>query len=98
MSNNSGARVCAVEVEGESDPFEFNVTQADFGRFLRESQRDVAAAANNMLLATCVDQPRLKKAFDADWGLALTIMGGIQDELIEVRNVTVKKLKTSPPN
>ena len=58
---------------------------------LREAQRDVAAAANNLLLGTCAERERLKAAFAADWGLALQLLAPIAEELTPARGVTVKK-------
>jgi hypothetical protein len=87
----SKTREFVLEVEGIEEPFTFRVTQSDFGRFLREAQRDVAAAANNLLLGTCAERERLKAAFAADWGLALQLLAPIAEELTPARRVTVKK-------
>ena len=80
-----------LEVEGFETPFCFEVTQSDFGRFLREAQRDVAMAANNLLLATCTDREKLKTVFENDWGLPLQLLAPITEELTPARSVTVKK-------
>jgi len=80
-----------LEVEGFDQPFRFEVSQTDFGRFLREAQRDVAMAANNLLLATSTERERLKIAFEADWGLPLQLLAPISEELTPARSVTVKK-------
>jgi hypothetical protein len=87
----SKTREFVLEVEGVAEPFTFRVSQSDFGRFLREAQRDVAAAANNLLLGTCAERERLKAAFEADWGLALQLLAPIAEELTPARGVTVKK-------
>jgi hypothetical protein len=89
--NNSKVRDFVLEVDGVEEPFTFRVTQSDFGRFLREAQRDVAAAANNLLLGTCAERERLKGAFEADWGLALQLLAPSAEELTPARGVTVKK-------
>lgn len=92
MSEQAGkVREFALEVDGFEQPFTFRIAQSDFGRFLREAQRDVAAAANNLLLATCTERERLKGAFAADWGLALSLLAPIAEELTPARSVTVKK-------
>jgi hypothetical protein len=92
MTEQTGkTREYVLEVEGVDEPFTFRVTQSDFGRFLREAQRDVAAAANNLLLGTCAERERLKAAFEADWGLALQLLAPIAEELTPARGVTVKK-------
>ena len=88
---NGKTREYVLEVEGIEEPFTFRVTQSNFGRFLREAQRDVAAAANNLLLSTCAERERLKAAFEADWGLALQLLAPIAEELTPARGVTVKK-------
>ena len=80
-----------LEVEGFDTPFAFNITQSDFGRFLREAQRDVATAANNLLLSTSTDREQLKTAFENDWGLALQLLAPISEELTPARGVTAKK-------
>ena len=80
-----------LEVEGFEQPFVFEVTQTDFGRFLREAQRDVAMAANNLLLSTSTERERLKAAFETDWGLPLQLLAPISEELTPARSVTVKK-------
>jgi len=87
----SKVREFTLEVEGCEEPFTFRVTQSDFGRFLREAQRDVAAAANNLLLGTSNERDRLKAAFESDWGLALQLLAPIAEELTPARGVTVKK-------
>lgn len=98
MSHKSANnREFTIEVEGH-EPFDFIVTQADFGRFLRDAQRDILMGANNLLLATCADQERLMAAFSDDWGLPLQILAPIQESLMGDRVVAVKKLKRSPPN
>ena len=92
MTEQTGkTREYVLEVDGIAEPFAFRVTQSDFGRFLREAQRDVAAAANNLLLGTCAERERLKAAFEADWGLALQLLAPIAEELTPARGVTVKK-------
>ena len=80
-----------LEVEGFEQPFCFEIGQTDFGRFLREAQRDVAMAANNLLLATSTERERLKLAFEGDWGLPLQLLAPISEELTPARSVTVKK-------
>lgn len=80
------------------DDFDFEVTQADFGRFIREVQRDMLMASTNLLLDSCTDSERLRKAFEEDWALPLQLIAPIQEELVQARNVTVKKRKPSLPN
>ena len=87
----SRVREFVLDVDGIDEPFTFRVSQADFGRFLREAQRDVALAANNLLLGASVERERLKAAFEADWGLALQLLAPIAEELTPARSVTVKK-------
>ena len=91
MSEQGSVREFVLEVDGVDEPFVFRIAQSDFGRFLRESQRDVAAAANNLLLGTCTERERLKGAFAGDWGLALSLLAPIAEELTPARSVTVKK-------
>ena len=80
------------------DDFDFDITQADFSKFIREVQRDMLMASTNLLLDTCADSERLRKAFEEDWALPLQLIAPIQEELVQTRNVTVKKRKPSLPN
>jgi hypothetical protein len=84
-----GARQYMVDVEGRR--WEFAISKAAFDRFMREAQTDANRAANNLLLATSNERDALLEAFDASWDLPMQIMGVLSQELIPVREVTIKK-------
>jgi hypothetical protein len=79
-----------VEVPGHDRPFVFNVTLAEFQKFQREAQRDVAMAISNFLLTTSTERDRFKSASDEQWGLPAVIMEALTDQLLGVRGAHLK--------
>jgi hypothetical protein len=86
-------RELEVIVEGFEAPLRFQVSQSDFGKFMREMQRDVAMASNNLVLGTCAADQReaLREELQDDWGLAMQITAEMQGDLIGARQVALKK-------
>lgn len=98
MAPASSVKNLTVEVEGEATPFEFMVSRQAFGKFQREGMKDPAMALNNFLLETSTESERLKKLFEDDFGLPAILAGPIMDELVGVRQATLKKSDKSLRN
>jgi len=81
----------ALTVHG--DEFKFRARQEHFDRFVREMDKDMGKAARNFLLRTCAaNTDKLRDLFDEHWGLAITMMGPVVEELLPDVRVRLKKL------